>query len=185
MSTNRTRRTRQAGPFLRAAEIAYLSDDPKALAAGNHWDRYLYGCLRAGSRNGHPEGLPPDELWESYRDDFLPDFIRANPCKRPLPWWHWEAPEQRARLGGQGRPHHEVLAYVESFKYGIPDSWVTRAELWAFSSLKESDAIDPDDPPTFESEAVYLERHGLLTEGEKRWLKQHPEALQPEVIAPH
>ena len=43
-------------------------------------------------------------------------------------------------------------------------------------------APDPDDPPVFESEAAYLQRHDLLTESEKEYLKSHPELLEPEVI---
>jgi hypothetical protein len=33
-------------------------------------------------------------------------------------------------------------------------------------------AIDPNDPPTFESQAAYLKRHGLLLAGEERRLKK-------------
>jgi len=33
-------------------------------------------------------------------------------------------------------------------------------------------AIDPNDPPTFESQAAYLKRHGLLLAGEERRLRK-------------
>jgi hypothetical protein len=42
--------------------------------------------------------------------------------------------------------------------------------------------VDESDPPLYESEAVYLRRHGLLTATEKRWLQDHPEALEPVTI---
>ena len=31
--------------------------------------------------------------------------------------------------------------------------------------------VDPEDPPVFESEATYLDRHGLLTAAERRRLR--------------
>jgi hypothetical protein len=40
-------------------------------------------------------------------------------------------------------------------------------------------AIDPDDPPTFESQAAYLKRHGLFLAGEARRMKK---AEQRELI---
>ena len=46
---------------------------------------------------------------------------------------------------GTGTPAYEVRAVVRSFTYGIPDAWV---------------GIDESDPPTFESQASYLKRHG-------------------------
>jgi hypothetical protein len=42
-------------------------------------------------------------------------------------------------------------------------------------------ATDPNDPPTFESQAVYLKRYGLLLAGEDRRLKTADRA--PEVIS--
>jgi hypothetical protein len=44
-------------------------------------------------------------------------------------------------------------------------------------------AIDPDDPPNFESQAAYLKRHGLFLAGEERRLKKadwEAEAIQKE-----
>ena len=42
------------------------------------------------------------------------------------------------------------------------------------SGYKEGDflgvALDPDDPPRFESQASYLKRHGLLTKAEEKQL---------------
>jgi len=51
------------------------------------------------------------------------------------------------------------------FERGIPSSWAE---------------IDPGNPPTFESEAVYLEKHGLLSPVEKRHLEKHPEKIKME-----
>jgi hypothetical protein len=41
--------------------------------------------------------------------------------------------------------------------------------------------IDGADPPTFESQPSYLERLGLLTDGERAQLG--PEAFEPDVLA--
>jgi hypothetical protein len=108
-------------------------------------------------------------------------------------------PEPRRRLGGIGTPSFEVLAIVPCFAFGLP---VTFVDAWsvAYYNGRAKDihgnpigteyqeghfkgvAIDPADPPRFESEAAYLERHGLLTPAEVRWLAEHPEALEPEVV---
>ena len=37
-------------------------------------------------------------------------------------------------------------------------------------------------PPVYESEAAYLDRQGLLTPAEKKYLKEHPESLEPEKV---
>ena len=41
-------------------------------------------------------------------------------------------------------------------------------------------AIDPADPPVFESQAAYLKRHGLFLRGEERRLPV--DAFEPEVV---
>jgi hypothetical protein len=120
------------------------------------------------------EGLPDDvvilsfereaaTLWKSYRHEVMEWWIEQKPCSRPARFWEFELSEPRKRLGGTGEPDVST-----DYKKGIPSDW---------------EAIDPEDPPTFESEAAYLERHGLLTKSEKQWLAEHPEALEPEVIS--
>jgi hypothetical protein len=44
-------------------------------------------------------------------------------------------------------------------------------------------AIDPDNPPIYESQASYLERHGLFLPGERRRLK--PADFEPERVCLH
>jgi hypothetical protein len=41
-------------------------------------------------------------------------------------------------------------------------------------------AIDPNNPPRFESQAAYLERHGLLSPEERRRLPA--DAFEPELV---
>ena len=96
-------------------------------------------------------------------------------------------PEPRLRLGGVGTPASDVLAYMPTFQFGIPAVWVTRWLVKYYSGLAvdiygspiggsltvfKGVAIDPDDPPTFESQAGYLKRHGFFLTGEQHRLKK-------------
>jgi hypothetical protein len=113
--------------------------------------------------------------------------------------WFEPLPAPRRRLGGIGTPDYEVLAFVPRFSFGIPAGWV---EKWAVdyyngrakdihgkpigTEFKEGDfagvAIDPSDPPRYESVAAYLDRHQLLTPAEVKYLAAHPELLAPETV---
>lgn len=118
-------------------------------------------------------------------------------------WYEGTLPEPRRRVGGTGTPSYEVLAYVPHFTRGIPTSWVTKFEEdyytgrvkdtqkgKNFSIVGRNDdegdfkgkAIDPDDPPLYESEAVFLDRHDLLSPQEKKYLASHPELMEPEPL---
>ena len=71
------------------------------------------------------------------------------------------------RLGGKGTPKYEVLGYVPRFDRGIPVDWITQEDIALYQRPSErgpflSVAIDPNDPPVYESEAAYLRRQGLL-----------------------
>lgn len=114
-------------------------------------------------------------------------------------WFDGTLPEPRQRLGGIGDPDFEHLAYVPRFSFGLPLSFVDQWDVDYYngraldvhgepigSEYKEGDfegkAIDPEDPPIFECQAAYLQRHDLLTLAEKRLLQKHPELLDPERI---
>ena len=93
--------------------------------------------------------------------------------KEPVPGWdheRWDS-AQRRRLGGTGTPSHEVLNVWGGFEKGIPNSWIDQWEADYYNGrmkdihgkpiptkYKEGDfkgmAIDPEDPPRFESEAA-------------------------------
>jgi hypothetical protein len=87
---------------------------------------------------------------------------------------------------------HEISAYAPSFSYGIPNNWFEVPERPAGLQMGEFlDAhyaelarrcapINPDDPPLFESQATYLERHGLLLPGERRRLTKQD--FEPEKV---
>jgi len=109
--------------------------------------------------------------------------------------------EPRKRLSGIGTPAHEVLATVPCFKYGVSIYWVDNFQSEYYSGTakdihgklinpqaKNDDfkgiAIDPIDPPLFESQASYLDRFGLLSAAEKKKSNFEPESVL-DVIGSH
>ena len=156
MPTTRKRTTRKRIEDVSASEWALMMDEDA--------DSFAYFLSNEGLR----------DLWERCRDLVLDKWVRTRPGTRPSLWWRFDAPREpagthpgyfydgalpqpRKRLGGTGTPAHEVLAYVPSTRYGIPSEWKD---------------IDHSDPPVYESEAAYLERHGLLLPGERRMLRK-------------
>jgi hypothetical protein len=115
-----------------------------------------------------------EALWQLHRDVILTEHIKENPGTRPALWWDHDAPRQpigsmpgwycdgklpelRQRFGGVGNAVSPV-----NLSYGIPDVWR---------------GIDDNDPPIFESQAAYLNRHGLFLAGEERRADFEPEAI--------
>lgn len=129
--------------------------------------------------------------WETEKDKLLQDYIAEHPSKRPWGWWQWSAPrwddpytdcwyhntlqEPRQRIGGTGSPSYECMGNAPEFSFGLPVQWPKDIDV-ELGLAKESDLIDPANPPTFESQAAYLQRHGLLTSDETKWLAKHPAA---------
>jgi hypothetical protein len=110
-----------------------------------------------------------------------------------------ELPEPRKRLGGIGTPAYEVLCYKPSFQFGLPTSWISESDVDYYSGtmrhvvtghlvnpkppghIFKGLAIDPNDPPLYESEARFLDRNGLFLPGEKKRLKAKD--FEPETLA--
>lgn len=145
--------------------------------------------------------LSPAELraaWELVRARVLELWVAESPCSRPPAWWQYDAPEPRPRLGGIGTPLSEALAEVPSLHRGIPDRWLSPSDVALYSgravdgrgkavarelrSRFTHKAIDPNDPPCFEGEAVYLERRGLLAKGELEVLASQEALRDPEYV---
>lgn len=137
----------------------------------------------------HP-GKRPAYLWKQ-------DAPRLE--KKFNAWYDGKLPEPRERLGGIGTPQYECLAVVPTFTFGIPDIWVSKSQEDYYNGrFKSKDpwmqgeyekngykeghfkgvAIDPENLPTFESQASYLKRHNLLKKSEERRLK--PADFEPE-----
>ncbi len=199
MATNRKRTPRsRIVSALNPGEINFLYDRNDPL--GDPWlDRHF---MSKDEIKG---------LWTENRDEVLKWWIENKPCSRPGPWWIFDAPledtktrfeviktQRRDRISGVGTPCYLCLNYCAQFTLGIPNSWVSQRDADYYNGRakdihgkpignnKEGDfeglAIDPTDPPTFESQAAYLKRHGLLTTEEKRHLGKHPELLKPEAV---
>jgi hypothetical protein len=142
----------------------------------------------------------PDEelaaLWREHCDDIVEEHVADLPGTRPQRWWEFDSKEPRKRLSGIGTPDFEVLNYKPSFSFGIPLSWIdqsdcdyyNRAGLFKHIAPNQNStgtftgvAIDPLDPPVYESQAAYLDKHGLFLPGEKKRLKKpdfEPETLE-------
>lgn len=120
------------------------------------------------------------EVWEELRGEVLAAWIEKRPGTRPLRWWEYDAPELRRRLGGCGDPISEVLADAPHYDRGIPAQWLTSEDANMYDDALRNHThkrlavvFDPKNPPTFESEATYLDRLGLLIPEER----DHAEAV--------
>jgi hypothetical protein len=144
-----------------------------------------------GDYEGYRRAIKPWELphrgWErlidEYADRFLREWAATHPGTRPFYFWDFiEIPEEeRRRVGGVGDPRGpEHLMFDLTF--GVPDhqSWNVRGRRVFYDGPLTGTPIDPANPPTFESQASYLDRHGLLFKGERARLG--PSAFEPESI---
>jgi hypothetical protein len=106
------------------------------------------------------------DLWAAYGEQALAEWIEQHPGTRPSPWWRFDAPKRtRQRCGGVGTAWGEHQVWL-----GIPLVWVSRRYPPTRWPGCPGPAVDPHNPPVFESQATYLDRHGLLLPGERRRL---------------
>jgi hypothetical protein len=99
------------------------------------------------------------EEWEKHKKTLLAEWITASPGSRPWAWWMWDSPGPRQLISGTG-----TVSGKQLYK-GVPLYWRT---------------YDEGDLPTYESEASYLDRHGLLKADERRRVR--PASWDPESI---
>ena len=106
--------------------------------------------------------------WDQHKALLLPMWIKEHPGTRPWSWWRHDNPilEPRKRLDGAA---DEYPGIIEDWDKGVPKYW-------------DEDSINVDDPPAFESEASYLRSHGVLSRSELKYVEEHPELLEPEVV---
>ena len=122
------------------------------------------------------------EVWDAHKDELVAEFAEEFPGRRPAAWWGWEG-HKRQQLSGGGR-----FAWLH---YPAPMTWVcvhdANLDRWTDGEGKRHllprfhrpimepvyDCgvpymwVDPDEAdPVFESQATFLQRHGLLFEGE-------------------
>jgi hypothetical protein len=194
MPTNRTYRGRLAGQAtLSEAAQRYLRGETDCDGLSLFGWNELCHLLAHGGTAYHltgdaarqVSGLSARELVEQHGDPFLAEYIAEHPGQRPHWWWHFNTLDNgelllRQRIGGVGVTHGD-----DHFSYGMPTGWVTPMDqieerTWPGKPLHQGPAVDPANPPIFESSATFLERHGLLVTSERKRLK--PEDFEPEVI---
>lgn len=140
------------------------------------------------------------KAWKSYGKELLKQWIKVKPCTRPWGWWKYAASDKaRKRLGGTGDPASDFLSYAPHFEYGVPTTWITKFDVEYYNGRArdvhgeiiptnykggnfKGVAIDPKNPPCYQSETAFLLQHNLLTVGERKHLEKHPELLEPEPV---
>ena len=94
------------------------------------------------------------EYWEAHRDEILPSWVERFPGTRPWGWWQVEAPLPRQEIG-----------------HDPPTEW-TLGDVYVRGLPYDCDPPPYDQLDSYESEATYLSRQGLLLKGEKKRLKK-------------
>jgi hypothetical protein len=144
------------------------------------WDRMGFSLWE--DRTGRPSIR---DLWRTYQADVLDAWRAEIPGQRPPLWWAYSAPEKlRRRLGGVGTLLRDCCpAYRPSEPhYGVPRGWLTSslADYYLRSDPTWTwPGVDLADPVTYEAEATFLERHGLLRADERRRLQDDDWAPVP------
>jgi len=141
-------------------------------------------------------------IWLEIGEVVVADFAAEFPGKRPSAWWSFDAPEPRHRIGGRGDRSDGHLNITQHFEFGLPQSWIKPWHVEYFNGrsrdvdgerigreFHEGDftgvAVDPNDLPTFESQAAFLKRLDLLMPDEEARLTARdfePEAITIEGI---
>ena len=196
---------------LTANEWAYLCDAPCADET-RKWEWWALGADCASFREDRPSVIELWEQYaEDVLAEWIGEWPGTRPslwwcysaprAMEPSDRWFGKTPqpEPRRRLGGIGTPCHECLAHGLHLNHGIPAYWIPQSQVDYYNgrktavnvrvmpeSYKEGDfpypAIDPEDPPAYESEATYLDRHGLFLPGERERLTE--EDFEPEAVMP-
>ena len=158
-----------------------------------------WNALRQPLLDGWIVAFPGTRPWGWWRFD-APRWCREKlpaRCRRFGDRLLAEIAEPRRRLGGTGDPVHEHLNYKPSFTFGIPEKFVDHRDVDFYNGRakdihgnpvgKQYDdihftgkAIDPSDPPFYESQATYLRRNGLFIDGERERLST--DAFDPETV---
>jgi hypothetical protein len=174
MPSTRTRRRRSHQPAISPMQWALLNDLPRPTDAGLDGD-FDYWSFCWDADDAAPWGQKPTarQLWTEHGAVVLAEWVVEHPGTRPSTWWRVAAPGPRVRIGGIGTAAHERLANVLRLHCGIPLDWIVAGDMATYEALGrplEVPAVDPKNPPMFESQATYLDRHNLLLPGERRRL---------------
>ena len=103
------------------------------------------------------------KVWDAVKNQILPGWIKENPCKRPFVFWLL-ASEKRKKVSGIG-----------GWRCGMAIDFDGLPKYWQLGWSKTQ-------PPNFESQATYLQRHGFLSDIEKVYFEKHPGLSDPEKV---
>ncbi len=196
MPTTRTRRRRSFKPAVTDTQWRLLHDETPGPDIGLGWEVFAF----------EDEAEEPPwpfrgarSLWGEYANTILEEWVPQRPGTRPSCWWRFSAPRQpagnfpdcswdgklplvRQRIGGIGTPRHEVLPYRPSYWCGVPAQWMSMhvRELFMRPGDYAGALIDRANPPMFEAQASFLDRHGLLPPDERRRLRA--DDFKPQAI---
>lgn len=108
---------------------------------------------------------PKRTLWYQYRDMILTHWIQTKPGTRPSCWWLFDSPRATARQRSEfdENQHADMIDHRRQISGSKPrrDATAPCYDHGIPKHLKYS-----GEPPEFESERAYLDRHGLLMPGE-------------------
>lgn len=134
------------------------------------WPDQAPGFYRPGFGVYHAEALDlaaVKKVWKALGAELLERWIAENPGTRPFAWWLFDAPEPRRRM----LTGPKVL-WVDSL------TCPPNARKWWFGVPACTSGGDHEQKIVFESQAAFLERHGLLTEAERKALGKRLPAEQ-------
>src|SRR5207248_7440994 len=157
-------------PVLVEIQNALVYDRPLPETRGLREDSQIWAWRRDST--AYRGALSGAALWAARRDEVLSFWAEAHPGTRPSGWWNWDAQRLRQRIGGIGEPWQ-----IRDCAYGVPIIWnIGRyRDLWA----NPPPVLDPSNPPLYESQGSYLNRHALLAPGERRRLRDADFRPQP------
>jgi hypothetical protein len=162
MATKRTRRTRNRVPEISPLLLTYLETGERPAARDADGERVpgWFDVYLAAAPHARPT---LQATWHLVRESVLARWAVEQPGARPWAWWALEPHPLRQQIGGTGHPAPEYI-------HAEPDRGVS--QYWS--------GLDPADPPVFESEAAYLDRHGLMPDAERR--RVPASAFEPEAV---
>ena len=98
-----------------------------------------------------------EAAWRELEDDLLARFVLDHPGARPWAWWRFDAPE----------PTRQWISGFDAFANGPVDLLVSEILDWGVGWYVSVGEGEFKDPPIVETQAGYLERHGLLIDVER------------------
>lgn len=145
-----------------------------------HRLQLLHGHDFVGDAFGNHDQFDADlarEAWDELREGLLAEHIREHPGTRPVGFWAFDAPEPMRRTGTMcfksGIGPKNPRRFDPDSREFVPDAdspQDDRIRYWRRRyPTADSRAIDlfDDAHAIYESEYVYLERLGLLTDAEQ------------------